>query len=336
MSGGGTAVPGSVQPPVYNNNYGMPKDGKSPGILYGPSVQGGGMFGGSSMMSSAYPQSQYNGPQSVMGGPMDYGMRKAYYEPAPTPQPNYGGYQAPQLGGQIFNPVPPKDTGPGGPGGPPDVDDNTNGGNTGGTGGTGTTPYVQATDITRATTNNILRPWQDPQFLQSYGNYGPQFPNQSTQIGAAMYSNIQPQAYTPPWAVQNLPSRLSGPGYLNGGSVGNYGAMFGNRWGNGPREIGNPYPGNGYSLQNMNVPPAELVDGPNYNPFLRNQNGNWPYGAPGGAGNPLPQQSAVMPQQGMQPKSQPFMPGNVADTGNIPQSSAVMPQPGMQARIPAN
>ena len=70
---------------------------------------------------------------------------------------------------------------------------------------------------------------------------------------------------------------------------------------------------------------------------------NASYGQPYGRYSPMAQ------------KSQPFMPGNVADTGNIPQgvmggpmntsartappspmATAVMPQPGMQPRIPAN
>lgn len=178
-------------------------------------------------------------------------------------------------------------------------------------------------DFQNAIGNALNRPWQDPQFLQSYGNYGPQFPNQSTQIGAAMYSNIQPQQYTAPWAIQNLPGRLQGPGYLNGGSVGNYGGLFGNRWGNGPRAIGNPYPINGYGLQNMTVLPPWLADSGtmNYNPFLRNQNGNSPWGLPGGAGNPFQQQQPQqMPQQ--QPQQAPQAPPQQA-----PQMAPQQPQP---------
>lgn len=143
-----------------------------------------------------------------------------------------------------------------------------------------TGPY-QDTVFTGATSRNILAPWASPLFWQGYGNYGPQFPNQATQIGAAMYSNIMPQAQIPPWAVQNLPGRLSGPGMINGGMMGNYGPAFAQF---GQRTVGNPYPLNGYGLGNMNVPPPDIRSPgtTNYNPFLSNQNGGVAYGAPGG------------------------------------------------------
>lgn len=223
----------------------------------------------------------YDNYYSGLYGNQAPGGPNSYYQQGGSP------YQAPANRSPSYAPpsnVAPK---PSDESGNPDQNGGgTNGSGTNGTNSGATPPYMQEHAVSDATARNLGRQWQDPQFLQSYGNYGPQYPNQSTQIGASMYSNIMPQPYTPSWALQppQMPNRLQGNGYLNGGPL-NYGL---NSRAPGSNMAGNPYPldprYNPYSTAtgpaNMNVPVTPGYISGNYNPFLNNQQGGQPYGLP--------------------------------------------------------
>lgn len=129
--------------------------------------------------------------------------------------------------------------------------------------GTNSPPYVQPTDITAATTRNILTQWQPQRYTQTYGGRPAQFPDLNTQIGAAMYSNITPQPKVPSWAVQTLPSRQQWRNYMS-----DYGPAYARF---GVQDRTNPYPLNNYGLTNLQTP---FTSFPQYlNPFISNQGG---------------------------------------------------------------
>lgn len=170
----------------------------------------------------------------------------------------------------------------------PNTNTNTNT-NTGG-GGNGTLGPFNT-----ALSNNIRasQNWSDPRFNQTYQNYRAQYPSQGAQIGAAMYSNVMPRSYTPPWAMKYEPQRLAGNGYLNGGAMSNYGIGYQGQTTS--RQVGNPYPNSnalqgGFQnpqLNNVPLNPSQIYG--NANPFLNNQQG----GAAWGLQRDMPQQNAM-------------------------------------------
>jgi hypothetical protein len=155
--------------------------------------------------------------------------------------------------------------------------------------------------------------YQDPFYGMPYGLYGAQFPNLGTQIGAAMYSNVQPRQYTPNWTVDRMPPRLGmrdtgeadpfSP-YITGRQMGNYGQLF-SKFGaapQGPFGItptggsqqgpfgGGAYqnltqPFNPYPLYAPYDPSKSLNVRTGYNPFLRNQAGTPSVGLTGAGGS---------------------------------------------------
>jgi hypothetical protein len=190
-------------------------------------------------------------------------------------------------------------------------------GNTGGGGGTTTTTtppgntdsYGFTSAIGRMINRNLEPYGQGPAYTLPYGNYGPQFPNLGTQIGSAMYTNVQPRQYTPNWMIDRLPQRLGyqtngqldpNSPYITGRKMGNYGQLF-QKFGAAPQgpfgitpggdgqqgpfgggayqnltQPFNPYPLNGYDpTTSLNVHSAP-------NPYLANQQGGTAYGGLGG------------------------------------------------------
>jgi hypothetical protein len=169
--------------------------------------------------------------------------------------------------------------------------------------------YEFASAIGRMINRNLEPYGQGPAYTLPYGNYGPQFPNLGTQIGSAMYTNVQPRQYTPNWMIDRLPQRLGyqtngqldpNSPYITGRKMGNYGQLFqkfgaspqgpfgitpGGDGQQGPFGGGayqnltspfNPYPLNGYDpTTSLNVKSAP-------NPYLANQQGGTAYGGLGG------------------------------------------------------
>lgn len=189
--------------------------------------------------------------------------------------------------GQESTPPPPPntDTGGGGAGSPPGVNTDT---------------Y----EFTNKLSEMLNRSYQDPFYSMQYGGYGAQFPNLGAQIGAALYSNIQPRQYTPAWTVDRMPPRLgmqangqpdpTSPYITGARRMGNYGQWFSKfDQGAGLNQPFNPFP-----LYAPYDPSKSLNVRAGFNPFLRNQAGTPSVGMTGAGGSYGP---GLQPPPGSQP-----------------------------------
>jgi hypothetical protein len=241
---------------------------------------------------------------------------------SPTYVPGYVMVQTPYgivpVPSSSQQPVPSKDESSGQENTAPPPPPNTNTGtNTNTNTNTGVnTDSLEFTNAIGRMINRNQAGYDDPFYSMQYGGYGAQFPNLGTQIGAALYSNIQPRQYTPAWTVDRMPPRLgmqasgqpdpTSP-YLTGARrMGNYGQWFSKfDQGGGLNQPFNPFP-----LYAPYDPSKSLNVRAGFNPFLRNQQGTPSVGMTGAGGSYGP---GLQPPPGSSPP--PAAPAGIPSKG---------------------